>query len=260
MPYDPEGSVARPLLALTSSTSPSSASAYSRRRRRQRIAAIAGGVSLLLVASYAYMGPAAGLPVPERLVPYTYHPSPGNPPPGNPPPPSIDDHDVHADHPQPDLPPPTGHAPPLDGPDFGSDDADSSLAHGGDSAAALLAMQPASLRAARARYALKTGRTPPRGFDAFFDFARERKCLVDGYDGVHADFAPFWRAEMKVAASGRAGSRGWFKERVEKMAEKVRSRSRWRPFGDIASRSPVAKTADAPYSSRSTHAELLRSK
>ncbi|KAJ7220860.1 glycosyl transferase family 90-domain-containing protein [Mycena pura] len=221
-PYDPEGSVARPLLALTSSTSPSPGSAYSRRRRRQRIAAIAGGMSLLLVASYAYMGPAAGLPVPESLVPYTYRPSP--PFAGNPPPPSIDDHDVHADHPQPGLPPAAEHAPPLDGPDSGggSDDADGGLVHADDSAAALLAVQPASLRAARARYALKTGRTPPRGFDAFFDFARERQCLVDGYDGVHADFAPFWRAEMKVAASERGGSRGWFRERVEKMAEKLK--------------------------------------
>ncbi|KAJ6551005.1 hypothetical protein DFH09DRAFT_1366527 [Mycena vulgaris] len=53
------------------------------------------------------------------------------------------------------------------------------------------------LAAARARYALKTSRPPPHGFDAFYAFAREHNCLIDAYDGVHADFVPFWQVERR---------------------------------------------------------------
>ncbi|KAJ7915968.1 hypothetical protein B0H13DRAFT_2451717 [Mycena leptocephala] len=66
---------------------------------------------------------------------------------------------------------------------------------------ALLSSQPATLPAAHARYTLKTFRPPPRGFDAFFAFAQERGCLVDGYVGVWRDFARFWRVELALAAN-----------------------------------------------------------
>ncbi|KAJ6527361.1 hypothetical protein DFH09DRAFT_1371434 [Mycena vulgaris] len=77
---------------------------------------------------------------------------------------------------------------------------------------------PPSLAAARTRYALKTSRPPPRGFDAFYAFARtpERGCLVDAYDGVHADFASFWQAECLPG-------RGWFRKRVREVAERLKN-------------------------------------
>ncbi|KAJ7065465.1 glycosyl transferase family 90-domain-containing protein [Mycena amicta] len=203
--YDPESTVARPLLALTSSAQPASVSAYSRRRRRQRTALACGGISLVLLLSYAYLGPAAGLPVPEPVAQYAYRPT--RPFHGNPPPPSNP-----GDHPHP-PPPPQSHKPPLDSPD-----SDVDLSHAGDSTTNFLAASlPASVSAARARYSLKTGRSPPRGFDAFYDFAKTRGCLVDAYDGLHVDFAPFWRAEKR--------KKGWFRERVGRMAEKLKDDS-----------------------------------
>jgi hypothetical protein len=59
------------------------------------------------------------------------------------------------------------------------------------------------------RYTLKTFRPPPKGFDAFFAYAKERGCLVDGHAGVWRDFAPFWAVEMGVAAQrvGKSGGR-----------------------------------------------------
>jgi len=57
---------------------------------------------------------------------------------------------------------------------------------------------------------------------------------VDGYAGVHRDFAPFWKVEMEVAKQrasegGRkeglkSAGRGWFRERVRKMEAKVSTR------------------------------------
>ncbi|KAJ7911731.1 hypothetical protein B0H13DRAFT_2271872 [Mycena leptocephala] len=84
----------------------------------------------------------------------------------------------------------------------------------------------------RARYTLKTSRPSPKGFDAFFAFAKERRCLVEGYAGVWRDFAPFWRVEMGVAAQrvgksgGRLegidkGGRGWFRDRVQAVEKRV---------------------------------------
>ncbi|KAJ6551024.1 hypothetical protein DFH09DRAFT_1499666, partial [Mycena vulgaris] len=45
--------------------------------------------------------------------------------------------------------------------------------------------------------ALITSRPPPHGFDAFYASAREPNCLIDAYDGVHADFVPFWQVERR---------------------------------------------------------------
>ncbi|KAJ7115010.1 hypothetical protein C8R44DRAFT_795157 [Mycena epipterygia] len=58
---------------------------------------------------------------------------------------------------------------------------------------ALFARQSKMLSEARARYELKTSRSPPRNFDLWFGFAREHKCLVDEYDQIHRDFAPFYQ-------------------------------------------------------------------
>ncbi|KAF7323663.1 hypothetical protein MKEN_00587100 [Mycena kentingensis (nom. inval.)] len=97
--YDPESTVARPLLALANGApSSSAASAYSRRRRRQKAAFACGGVSLVLLLSYGYLGPAAGLPVPEHIAPYSYP----------------------SEAARTDVPPPPDHRPPLDDPQASS--------------------------------------------------------------------------------------------------------------------------------------------
>ncbi|KAJ6525381.1 glycosyl transferase family 90-domain-containing protein [Mycena capillaripes] len=213
---DPASCLANPILAFTSAAS--AVSACGRRRRWQRLVATASGILLLLLISYTYLGPAADLPVLEA---YTYE----QPPPFS-----------HNPSPQPDgygngghshlRPPPPAQ---LDGSNKDMDAGDGGLVHAGGSTAALLDAQPVHLAAARSRYSLKTGRAPPLGFDAFFEFARARGCLVDGYHGVHAGFAPFWRAEMRAlttAPGGQGRRRGWFGDRVKKLAEKLKEDSR----------------------------------
>ncbi|KAJ7750797.1 hypothetical protein B0H16DRAFT_1724316 [Mycena metata] len=156
------------------------------------------GLALFVVlASGVYLGPSAGIPIPERFAPYYSSPAPPlprlPPPPGaQNPGPTIHDFPTAAD-----VPPPAHQI---------TADADKAVD-------ALLSAQPPTLLAARARYALRTGRTPPRGFDAFYAFAKERGCLVEGYSSVKRDFAPFWRVERL--------KRGWFRERVRVMEGKL---------------------------------------
>ncbi|KAJ7915991.1 glycosyl transferase family 90-domain-containing protein [Mycena leptocephala] len=232
MSYDPESTVARPLLALTTSSSASSAYGPRRRQRRARLLLLAACGTLVLVvgSSYLYFGPSAGLPIPDRLAPYYTHPMfPG----GNAPPPPHGS--AQDEHPHPGAPP-GGRPPPIDGP--GAVPPPNSDSSSSPDLPVLLSSQPRTLPAARARYTIKTSRPPPRGFDAFFAFAQERGCLVDGYAGVWRDFAPFWRVELAVAAQrekegvgksgGRLegkGGRGWFRERVEAVEKRLASDS-----------------------------------
>ncbi|KAF7341137.1 CAP10 domain-containing protein [Mycena venus] len=58
---------------------------------------------------------------------------------------------------------------------------------------ALFARQSSNIDHAMARYSLKTGRPPPRNYDKWFSFAREKSCLIDDYDQVHRDFKPFYQ-------------------------------------------------------------------
>ncbi|KAJ7582876.1 glycosyl transferase family 90-domain-containing protein [Mycena floridula] len=58
---------------------------------------------------------------------------------------------------------------------------------------ALYARQSTSLKQASARYTLKTNRPPPPNFDKWFTFARHGSCLIDDYDQIHRDFAPFYQ-------------------------------------------------------------------
>lgn len=58
---------------------------------------------------------------------------------------------------------------------------------------ALYARQSTTLSQAMARYALKSGRSPPKNYDRWFQFARERSCLIDDYDQIHRDFQPFYQ-------------------------------------------------------------------
>ncbi|KAJ7911707.1 hypothetical protein B0H13DRAFT_2480158 [Mycena leptocephala] len=167
MSYNPESTTARPLLALTTTSSlPSSNYGPRRRQRRARLLLLAacGTLVLFIGSAYLYFSPSTGLPIPDRLAPYYAHP----------------------------IPPPSP----------------ARALHGQD-------VPPA-----------------PRGFGAFFAFAQERGCLVDGCAGVWCDFAPFWRVENAVAAQrvgqsgGRLegiekGGRGWFREMVEAVEKRL---------------------------------------
>ncbi|KAJ7087518.1 hypothetical protein C8R44DRAFT_893218 [Mycena epipterygia] len=141
--------------------------------RRPRALFLIAGVILTLLALTALFGPATGLPIPDSLSEY----DPGRPfppPGGNPPPPP------HSGAPQ--VPPPP--LPQMAIPTLKRRWTQRPPSPGSGT----------STRRSR-RYTLKTGRAPPHGFDAFVDYAGRHGCLVDAYDGVHADFLPFWRAE-----------------------------------------------------------------
>ncbi|KAJ7499924.1 glycosyl transferase family 90-domain-containing protein [Mycena latifolia] len=57
----------------------------------------------------------------------------------------------------------------------------------------LFARQSTSLEQATARYALKYGRAPPRNYERWYRFAKDRGCLIDEYDQVQRDFEPFYQ-------------------------------------------------------------------
>ncbi|KAJ7075286.1 glycosyl transferase family 90-domain-containing protein [Mycena belliarum] len=58
---------------------------------------------------------------------------------------------------------------------------------------ALFARQSASLTQARARYSLHNQRAPPPGYDGWYEYVQEHKCLVDEYDQIQRDFKPFYQ-------------------------------------------------------------------
>ncbi|KAJ7593007.1 glycosyl transferase family 90-domain-containing protein [Mycena floridula] len=62
---------------------------------------------------------------------------------------------------------------------------------------ALRARQSTTLAQASARYTLKTNRQPPPNYDRWFDFARQKQCLIDDYDQIHRDFEPFYQIAAK---------------------------------------------------------------
>ncbi|KAJ7709197.1 hypothetical protein B0H16DRAFT_1277784, partial [Mycena metata] len=57
---------------------------------------------------------------------------------------------------------------------------------------ALFARQCGTYARAAARYSLETGRAPPRGYNKWFAFAQEHSCLIDEYNQIQRDFAPFY--------------------------------------------------------------------
>ncbi|KAJ7666370.1 glycosyl transferase family 90-domain-containing protein [Mycena rosella] len=58
---------------------------------------------------------------------------------------------------------------------------------------ALYSRQSVSLAQASARYSLRTQRSPPPNYDLWYQFAQDRKCLLDEYDQIHRDFKPFYQ-------------------------------------------------------------------
>ena len=69
---------------------------------------------------------------------------------------------------------------------------------------ALLSRQSRSLRGAVAEYKRRYGRSPPKGFDAWWRFTQENGVkIIDEYDGLVSDLEPFWEmsgAEFRLKA------------------------------------------------------------
>ncbi|KAJ7583090.1 glycosyl transferase family 90-domain-containing protein [Mycena floridula] len=71
----------------------------------------------------------------------------------------------------------------------------------------LRSRQSTTLQQATARYVLRNGRVPPPNYAKWFQFARDKSCLIDDYDHVARDFAPFYQLATKESA--------YFKRRIE---------------------------------------------
>jgi hypothetical protein len=69
---------------------------------------------------------------------------------------------------------------------------------------ALMSRQSHSLRGAVAEYKRRYGRSPPKGFDAWWRFVQENGVkIIDEYDGLVSDLEPFWEmsgAEFRLKA------------------------------------------------------------
>ncbi|KAJ7124436.1 glycosyl transferase family 90-domain-containing protein [Mycena epipterygia] len=57
----------------------------------------------------------------------------------------------------------------------------------------LYARQSTTLEQAAARYIVKHDREPPPGYDQWYRYAKNRRCLIDDYDQIHRDFEPFYQ-------------------------------------------------------------------
>ena len=67
------------------------------------------------------------------------------------------------------------------------------MAEAEDNFKQLLSRQSTTLKKAVAEYKRRYGRNPPKGFDQWWDFARKHNVkIVDDYDAVFEDLAPFW--------------------------------------------------------------------
>ncbi|KAJ7259772.1 glycosyl transferase family 90-domain-containing protein [Mycena rebaudengoi] len=80
---------------------------------------------------------------------------------------------------------------------------------------ALFDRQSSTLKEAAARYSLKTDRPPPRGFDKWFDFAKQKSCLIDDYDQIHRDFEPFYQLAQDDPL--------WFQQRLDVILDMVKN-------------------------------------
>lgn len=78
---------------------------------------------------------------------------------------------------------------------------------------ALFNRQSKTLAQASARYTLKTGQQPPPKYSEWFSFASKRKCLIDEYDQIHRDLAPFYQVIKQ--------DRGieWYSGRIKRVRE-----------------------------------------
>jgi len=62
----------------------------------------------------------------------------------------------------------------------------------------LIGKQSTTLQAAVAEYKRRYNRNPPRGFDEWFAFAQAHDVkIIDEYDGLVRDLAPFWNLPVE---------------------------------------------------------------
>ncbi|KAF7332489.1 CAP10 domain-containing protein [Mycena kentingensis (nom. inval.)] len=92
---------------------------------------------------------------------------------------------------------------------------DSTPAHLRTAVDDLFERQPQTLEQATARYRLKNGRSPPRGYDRWFRTAKKNHCLVDDYDQLYRDFAPFYQL------AAEKGKERFFGQMVEAAAKMI---------------------------------------
>ncbi|KAJ7476359.1 glycosyl transferase family 90-domain-containing protein [Mycena galericulata] len=78
---------------------------------------------------------------------------------------------------------------------------------------ALYARQSTTLAQATARYTLRTKRTPPPNYELWYQFAQEKKCLIDDYDQIHRDFKPFYQLAERNST--------FFQEMIDRAAREV---------------------------------------
>ncbi|XJO74943.1 hypothetical protein BDV3_005693 [Batrachochytrium dendrobatidis] len=57
----------------------------------------------------------------------------------------------------------------------------------------LLSRQSTTLEEAIQKYERKLGRLPPKGYSEWFERAKEKKCLIDDYDMIWEDLAPYYQ-------------------------------------------------------------------
>ncbi|KAJ7261126.1 hypothetical protein C8J57DRAFT_1337132 [Mycena rebaudengoi] len=72
-----------------------------------------------------------------------------------------------------------------------------------------------TLKAAAAEYSLKTDRPLPREFDKWFDFAKQKSCLIDDCDRIHRDFEPFYQLAHDNPL--------WFQRRLDVLLDMVKN-------------------------------------
>ena len=66
----------------------------------------------------------------------------------------------------------------------------------------LLSRQSQTLEAAVKEYQRRYSRKPPRGFDDWWRFAQNASVLmIDDYDNIHEDLAPFWNTSAQQLRS-----------------------------------------------------------
>ncbi|KAJ7638350.1 glycosyl transferase family 90-domain-containing protein [Roridomyces roridus] len=78
----------------------------------------------------------------------------------------------------------------------------------------LLSRQSTTLEQAKSRYALRNNRSPPPNYDEWYKFARDRSCLIDEYEQISRDFAPFYQLAQDNPA--------YFRKMVASASSKVK--------------------------------------
>ncbi|KAJ7174826.1 glycosyl transferase family 90-domain-containing protein [Mycena filopes] len=84
---------------------------------------------------------------------------------------------------------------------------------------ALFSCQSSTLAQATARYTLKNRRPPPRNYDQWCQFAQRHSCLIDEYDQILRDFAPWYQLAEDDP--------GFFQRMIDIADEMIKHDSKW---------------------------------